>query len=171
MSKHGGMSAILSACGKYRYRLDREVHGLDQDGPVFAYFGVNPSTADAAVDDATVRRCRGFTRVYGGRRFIVGNVFGYRSTDVRTLAKAADPFGPDNSLHIARIIDDADVLVPCWGATGKVPDRLRGDFASLLGKLQRSRKPVMHFGKTASGDPKHPLMLGYETPLTPWGGP
>ena len=158
-------SAILSACGRYRYRLERDV---GMDGPVFAYFGINPSTADADLDDATVRRWRGFTLVSGGRRLIVGNVFGYRATDVRALAKAADPLGPDNSLHIARIIDDADVLVPCWGATGKVPDRLRGDFAVLAGKLQRSGKPVMHFGLTVSGDPKHPLMLGYDTPLTPW---
>ncbi|MDF5058816.1 hypothetical protein P3593_24175, partial [Vibrio parahaemolyticus] len=26
------------------------------------------------------------------------------------------------------------------------------------------------FGVTGSGDPKHPLMLGYSTKLVPWGG-
>ncbi len=44
------MSAILSPCGRYRYRLEREVQA---DGRVFAYFGINPSTADADLDDAT----------------------------------------------------------------------------------------------------------------------
>ena len=51
-----------------------------------AFFGVNPSTADASSDDSTVRKWRGFTQRWGGSRFIVGNVFAYRSTDVRQLA-------------------------------------------------------------------------------------
>lgn len=55
------MSAILSACGKYRYRLEREV---GMGGPVYAYFGVNPSTADGSIDDATVRRWGRTARCY-----------------------------------------------------------------------------------------------------------
>lgn len=35
------MSAILSPCGLYRYRLERTV---GMEGPVYAFFGVNPST-------------------------------------------------------------------------------------------------------------------------------
>jgi putative transcriptional regulator len=46
------MSAILSPCSLYRYKLEREVN---QTGKlVIAYFGVNPSTADASNDDQTV---------------------------------------------------------------------------------------------------------------------
>nr|WP_246217502.1 DUF1643 domain-containing protein [Paraburkholderia panacisoli] len=48
----------------------------------FAFFGVNPSTTDATLDDATARKCIGFTKPNGGRRLIVGNVFAVRSTDV-----------------------------------------------------------------------------------------
>nr|UBL09545.1 Phage protein [Enterobacter cloacae] len=58
-------------------------------------------------------------RVYQGqrrRRFIVGNAFAFRATDVRELATAVDPVGPENEIHLERIIRDADVLVPCWGA-------------------------------------------------------
>ncbi len=29
-------------------------------------------------------------------------------------------------------------------------------------------KPIMTFGLTNSGDPKHPLTLGYDTPLVPY---
>lgn len=159
------MSAILSPCGLYRYRLDR---GVQADGKVFAYFGINPSTADANLDDATVRKWRGFTQRNGGRKFIVGNVFSYRATDVRHLAGPIQPQGPYHWPHIVKIIEDADVLVPCWGNSGKVPDRLRADIGGLLLVLETSGKPVMHFGLTASGDPKHPLMLGYDTPLVPW---
>ena len=72
-------SAIISHCGTYRYRLDRMV---SDSGPVYAFFGVNPSTADASVDDATVRKWRGFVQRWGGSRFIVGNVFAYRATGI-----------------------------------------------------------------------------------------
>ena len=53
------MSAVISDCGAYRYRLDRDVDPL-LGGPVYAFFGVNPSTADADIDVATVRKRRGF---------------------------------------------------------------------------------------------------------------
>jgi len=162
------MSAVISECGLYRYRLEREC-SLPFDGSkTFAYFGINPSTADATIDDATVRKWRGFTIRNGGHRFIVGNVFSYRSTDVRELAKVPFQQGPQHFSHLQRIIGDADVLVPCWGNSGKVPKHLREEILILIYWLRSSSKPVMHFGLTASGDPKHPLMLGYDTPLTEW---
>lgn len=161
-------SAIISHCGKYRYRLDRMV---SDSGPVYAFFGVNPSTADASVDDATVRKWRGFVQRWGGSRFIVGNVFAYRATNVRKLASVGDPFGNANGDHITDIINEADILVPCWGKTGKVPPSLQFAFDVLMDALVSSGKPVKHFGVTAAGDPKHPLMLGYSTPLMVWGEP
>lgn len=159
------MSAILSPCSLYRYRLDRTV---GMEGPVYAFFGVNPSTADANTDDATVRKWIGFTKVWGGSRFIIGNVFAYRATDVNALASVGDPFGDDIGDHTTDIISDADILVPCWGNTSKVPPKLQFAFDVLMDALVSSGKPVMHFGLTKSGDPKHPLMLAYSTPLTPW---
>lgn len=161
-------SAVLSDCGLYRYRLDREVCEPYEGSKVFAFFGVNPSTADATLDDATVRKWWGFTLRNGGHRFIIGNVFSYRATDVRHLAGPIEPKGPDHHAHLHGIIREADVLVPCWGNSGKVPPRLRQSIDDLLLSLTLSGKPVMHFGFTKSGDPKHPLMLGYSTPLIPW---
>jgi len=155
-------SAVLSECGQYRYRLERTVADT---GPVYAFFGVNPSTADADLDDATVRKWRGFVTRWGGSRFIVGNVFAFRATDVRALASAPDPIGRKNNDHIARIIEDADVLVPCWGNRSKVPPQLRSSFHWLTQVLHASGKPVMAFGLSQSRDPLHPLMLGYATPL------
>ncbi|MDT4864043.1 hypothetical protein FQZ97_987880 [compost metagenome] len=162
------MSAIISECGKYRYRLERDC-GMPLEGSkVFAYFGINPSTADANLDDATVRKWRGFTVRNGGHRFIVGNVFAFRSTDPRALARQDDPFGPEWLEHLNKIIADADVLVPCWGGLSKMPRDLRGAPAQLLNTLIRSGKSVLHFGVTSCGQPMHPLMLGYDTPLTEW---
>ena len=162
------MSAIISPCGKYRYRLDRECASVT-GAQTFAYFGVNPSTADATIDDATVRKWRGFTTRNGGSSFIVGNVFAYRATDVRELSALAPHVarGPSNWGHIWQIIQDADVLVPCWGNSAKVPHTFRHEMRAFLRWLHTAGKPVLHFGLTAAGDPKHPLMLGYDTPLLP----
>lgn len=160
------MTATISPCGLYRYRLERTV---GMTGPVYAFFGINPSTADASQDDATVRKWIGFTKKWGGSRFIVGNVFAYRSTDVKALATIDDPFGDAIGDHTTEIINDADILVPCWGDTDKVPPKLQFAFDVLMDALVSSGKPVMHLGLTKGGDPKHPLMLAYDTPLMPWG--
>jgi len=160
------MTAVLSPCGLYRYRLERTVA---MEGPVYAFFGVNPSTADANLDDATVRKWIGFCKRWGASRFIVGNVFAYRATDVKKLATVDDPFGDEIGDHTTDIINDADILVPCWGNTAKVPPKLQFAFDVLLDALLSSGKPVRHFGFTKAGDPAHPLMLGYDTPLIPFG--
>lgn len=107
------MSATLSPCRTYRYRLDREVDLLGDK--VIAYFGVNPSTADESVDDATVRKWRGFSQRLQASRFIVGNVFAYRATDVNHLAKVDDPVGP-----ITRSIFMLSLTKPiCWYRAGE----------------------------------------------------
>lgn len=161
------MSAVLSPCGLYRYRLERQV---GMTGPVYAFFGINPSTADANVDDATVRKWIGFTKVWGGSRFIVGNVSPYRATDVKALARLTRwlDIGRENTRHILAMTSEADILVPCWGDRGKVPRVMHDEIDGLLSLLLGTRKPVMHLGLTKGGDPKHPLMLGYDTKLVPW---
>ena len=173
--------AIISSCGQYRYRLERRMsdyptvsHDAMVDagvaGKTVAFFGVNPSRADAFVDDATVRKWVGFCLRWGVPRFIVGNVFAYRATDVRDLGREINPIGADNHWHLGNIAAAADILVPCWGDVGKVPDRLRENFMGARSMLATYKKPIKVFGLTATGCPRHPLMLGYDTPLIDWRG-
>jgi hypothetical protein len=161
------VSAILSECGTYRYQLERRIENAPLPRCV-AYIGVNPSTADATLDDATVRKWRGFTTRYGGSHFVVGNLFAFRATDVRQLAAARDPVGPENDKHLGLIIEHADVVVPCWGPRTKVPRALRYRFDEVEGLLRESGKPIKTFGLSKHGDPLHPLMLAYSTPLADW---
>lgn len=158
------MSAILSPCGTYRYRLDRTVATC---GRVYAFFGINPSTADANADDATVRKWIGFTKAWGGSRFIVGNVWPLRAADVKRLGRAIKwcDVERENWRHLQQMVAEADVLVPCWGDRRKAPRVMHNDIDQLLAWLHNSGKPVMTFGSTAGGDPKHPLMLSYKTQL------
>ncbi len=159
------MNAVISECGQYRYRLDRDVQF---EGVVIAYFGVNCSTADATENDQTVNKWTGFAKINNCKRFIVGNPFAFRSTDVKNLSLSVDPVGPENNKYIDEIISEADILIPCWGNITKVPKQLRHHFTKLKNKLFDSGKPIKIFGLTKSGDPKHPLMLGYKTELIKW---
>lgn len=59
-------------------------------------------------------------------------------------------------------------VVPIFCDTGKVPLQLQYAFDVLMDALVSSGKPVLHFGLTKGGDPKHPLMLGYGTQLQAW---
>lgn len=158
-------SAVISLCEVYRYRLDREVqeHGL-----VIAFFGVNGSTAGPIAEDQTTKKWRGFTLRNGGRRYIAANPFALRAKDVRRLAEVDDPVGPENARYLREVIAEADILVPCWGSRDKIPGRLRHHLYDLRALLFDSGKPIKVFGFTSSGDPKHPLMLGYDTPLVDW---
>jgi len=76
------MTAIMSPCGKYRFRLERDCSLPFPGSKVIAYFGVNPSTADAVEDDATVRKWRGFT--IRNRRASVSSRLTFSATDPRT---------------------------------------------------------------------------------------
>ena len=166
------MTAVLSPCGIYRYRLERTVGMV---GPVFAFFGINPSTADATEDDPTVRKWTGFTKAWGGSRFVVGNAWPLRATDVRALATATrwKHIDRENWSHLLRMVEEADVLVPCWGDRGKVPKSMHAELDRLRCWLvtvgQATGKPVQCFGLTKAGDPMHPLMLPYSTRLQALG--
>lgn len=158
-------SAIFSPCRAYRYLLYREVQA---SGLLFLFSGINGSTAGEDDEDQTSLKWRGFTKRNGGRAYLAVNPFAKTATDPRELAKATDPIGPDNDRHIAEALAKADILVPCWGNRTKAPKHLRHRFDWMLAQMRSTGKPIKVFGFTNSGDPKHPLMLGYDTPLTDW---
>jgi hypothetical protein len=80
------VSAVISPCGAYRYRLERpDVFGDFSTAVIM----VNPSTADATENDATIRKLIGFRNHHSWGHIIVGNLFAYRATDVRELGAVA----------------------------------------------------------------------------------
>lgn len=158
------MSAVISKCGNYRYRLDRQIT-FKEPGNGILFIGVNPSTADAEVDDQTIKKMKGFATKWCCDHFTVVNLFAYRSTDVNELAKIEDPEGPLNGFYVQQALDQAKVIVPCWGSRHKLPKVLWPHVSSFMFDLRMSEKVIRCFGKTKSGDPKHPLILGYQTKL------
>jgi hypothetical protein len=151
------MSAIISPCGLYRYRLERRFG----DGPASLFIMLNPSTADAEIDDPTIRRCIRFAQSFGCGRLLVGNLFAFRATKPADLMKASDPEGPDNLKHLKKMCAEAQLCIAAWGAHGKY----RGQGQRIIGRLSAWDVPLHHLKMTKAGHPCHPLYL--KATLTP----
>lgn len=149
--------------GEYRYVLWRYLGGGGPAGTVL-WVMLNPSTADAVLDDATIRKVMGFSRSWGFSTARVVNLYALRSRDPKALLAHADPVGPQNDAYLVREASLADGICLAWGANAK-PDRAKWVTRLVL----ENRAPhvrVWTLGRTLGGEPKHPLMLGYTTPRT-----
>lgn len=156
-------SAIISDDQLYRYTLARR---WSDDESAFATFVMlNPSTADALVDDPTITRCIGFAKSWDMGALHVLNLYALRSVDPKVLWTAEDPVGPKNDDYLTRHANIALAtgwpLVAGWGANAK-PDRVEAVLA-LLGE-----NTLQCLGTTKAGAPRHPLYLKADTPLEPW---
>jgi hypothetical protein len=160
-------SAVISECGQYRYILRRQWrHPIGRAPSAAVFIMLNPSTADAKLDDHTIRKCVEFAKRWNLDALKVVNLFGWRSRHPRTLLDPdVDPVGPENDMWIRRstiYTDTAPVLVAAWGANGSLHrDRVR-HVAGLVPKR------LQCLGVCASGDPVHPLVLPYTAALRPW---
>lgn len=164
----GGISAAVfdSTARTYRYLLTRIWDAKKQ--PV-VFLMLNPSTADALEDDATIRRLvtpkTGFARRMGAGGLIVVNLFAVRSTDPRVLRHHEDPVGPLNDAFIRQATDRASVVVAAWGAAG-VEHNGRG--ARVAEALRARNVALQCLGTTSTGQPRHPLYLPSDADLEPY---
>ena len=156
------MSAVISDCGLYRYWLERGPAGA----PYVAWVLANPSTADAELDDPTVRKARGFTQRWGYKRFVFVNVFAYRSTDPKGLRGVEDAVGPQNEEYIYDAVTGAERVVLAWGNAIVKPLRAQAYWThNRVNMMLKLTAPAECLGYTADRQPRHPLMLAYSTPL------
>jgi len=148
--------AEISECGQYRYALWRRW----SHGPQVLFVGLNPSTADATLDDPTIRRCIGFAKAWGYGGLLMANLFAWRATDPRHMIAASDPVGPRNDHALIKAHGQSALAVAAWGAQG-----------SFLGRdrLVRALLPRLHILRlTKSGQPGHPLYLPSSLRPVPW---
>ncbi len=123
---------------------------------------LNPSTADAAQDDPTIRRCISFAKREGFGRLEVVNLYAFRSPSPSVLFAAPDTVGPGNDHEIEAALDRADSVVAAWGNHA---EQERVTEVALL--IERSGKVSSCFGLTKLRQPKHPLYLPSDTELIP----
>jgi hypothetical protein len=150
--------------GEYRYVLWRPLGPGGPAGRVL-WIMLNPSTADALIDDPTVRKVGGFSRRWGCAQARIVNLCALRATDPKMLRTHRAPIGTLNDDFIALECSRADVIILAWGgnADGKSSSLRTRANAVAQTVRQYADCPVWHLGLTAGGMPKHPLMLGYNT--------
>ncbi|TAL41398.1 MAG: DUF1643 domain-containing protein [Salinibacterium sp.] len=155
--------AEVSPCERFRYRLWRR---WDAGREAAVWLMLNPSTADHARNDPTIRRVLGFSTAWGFGSAEVVNLFAIRSKKPAAIHAAADPIGPLNDAAIVQAVTGRRVVL-AWGAHGtRHADRVQ----TVLRMLAQVTDPdkLMCLGRTVDGEPLHPLMLKAATPLVPW---
>lgn len=158
-------SAELSDCETYRYVLGR---AWELSAPCMNFIMVNPSTADAEHDDATIRKCVGFARGMGYGSIEVTNLFAFRATEVKDLRDCLEPVGPDNDRHIRDALSRSNLTVCAWGSRAKLPKYLHPRISTVKSIIAERGTTPRHLGLTKSGDPKHPLMIPYKQRMERW---
>ena len=139
--------------GEYRYTLTR-VWGPAL--PIITFVLRNPSTADAAELDPTLRRCVGFAKRAGYGGMLILNLYAFRTKDPEVMLAATDPVGPENDRVLASA---TGTVVAGWG-TNADPARVARALALL---------PRLHaLAITKDGHPGHPLYLPATAPLIEW---
>jgi hypothetical protein len=153
-------TAMLSGCGKYRYRLGRRWGA----GAPLLFVMLNPSTADAAQDDPTIRRCIGFAHTNGFTAMEVVNLFAFRATDPGRLLSCGAPVGPGNDVHIAEAARETGAVCLAYGAHPAADARAQ----VVLPLLRELGVQLQCLRVTRSGYPAHPLYLPAACRLMPF---
>jgi hypothetical protein len=157
--------AEFSECGRYRLWLSRAWEEPPDAPYSYAlWIGMNPSVAEADVDDPTIRREIAFTKAMGISGYVKCNVMDYRATDPKVLLSVT-PRSDDN---LRCIFEHAEYAARVILAYGALPKKLRRYADDVIAVLQRKNVPLWCMGKTANGSPRHPLYLPGTAQPEPW---
>lgn len=178
-------SASISSDGLHRYDLTREWWMDGEDPHWICFCGLNPSTADGLVDDATIRREIDFAKRFGANALIKVNLYSWRATQQADLRRAiaehgyfcvtgggsnpivVRPLARLYPLDLASAVAHAVALARLPGGLGVVAAWGAG-VSSLPHSehlIQRLGSPLFCLGRTKHGYPKHPVRLAKTTRL------
>ncbi len=167
-------SADISPCGRYRYSLTRIWNDIENPR-IVCFAALNPSTANATVNDNTILREIAFGKTWGMDGLFKVNMYTWQETSPKKLFQAGENYdilGLSMEATVKLIVDRKCEFVVCgWGtnANKKYASRIasRGeqfrDYAAIYGLK------LFCLGINQDGSPKHPLYLPPDTPLQPWG--
>lgn len=150
--------ADISRCGLYRYSLWCSWGPLQSSWVNFCC--LNPSKADATVNDPSFTRMVNFAKAWDFGGLIVTNLFAFRATEPRDMRAASDPVGPLNDAALRAAYYQCAATVAAWGAHGTY----RGRDAQV-----REILPRLHYLRlTKDGHPGHPLYLPRDLRPVEW---
>ena len=137
--------------GNYRYLLWRE---WDSNNKTVSFIMLNPSRADAEINDPTITRCINFASFWGYGRLEVVNLFAYRTSKPSLIKQVAEPIGKDNDRYIVESVKRSDKVILAWGNHGTWQQQ---DLYIL--QLLKNHNHLYSLGITKRGCPRHPLYL------------
>ncbi|MBE9177656.1 DUF1643 domain-containing protein [Oculatella sp. LEGE 06141] len=155
------MGATFDVTGTYRYSLWRSWETV---APQVAFVMLNPSTADARTDDATIRRCIRFAQTWGYGSLEVVNLFALVATHPTQLQMRVDPVGAENDQYLLAAGQRATTIILAWGNWGKLYQR---DQAVL--QLLAPYANLYCLGMNQTGQPRHPLYVKAKSALVRFG--
>lgn len=157
--------ATFSADGRHRQIMRRWLGDSFPDRYIL-FIGMNPSTADATVNDPTCAREWSFAQREGYTGMAKGNVGDYRATHPKMLLMPGIVAVSEANLPSLRAAAaGADRVVLCHGKLNKA---LAAAGAELVQTLRNDGIKLWCFGTNADGSPKHPLYLRADTQLVPF---
>lgn len=169
-------NAVFSPCGRFRHWLSREWGFRQYTGgrePYALWIGMNPSTAEANIDDPTIRKEMHFTKKMGLDCYVKCNIMDYRATNPSVLLSLigepnrhpieAVPSSSKNLECIASFAQHASVVVVAWGALPRPLRQYADDVLATLGPFR-----LMCMGVTKDYSPRHPLYLRNDAQPIVW---
>lgn len=154
--------AVISSCESYRWELRRI---WEDTRPPMLLGMLNPSTADAAINDPTVRRGISFGERAGCGSLIVVNLGAGRATEPKNWMAMSDPIGPQNDVYIRAALHEVwarqGIAVAAWGALGGFMNRDK----AFLKMAKDEGVDLVCLGKTKDGHPRHPLYVRGDQPF------
>lgn len=147
----------------YRYLLQRN---WNVKRKALGLIMLNPSTADAENNDATIYRAmvRAFDLGFG--QLEVVNLFALRSRNPDRLYEHKDPIGPENNTWILNSAKVCDLILCAWGNHGaKVA---RGRDIQVISMLRSAGHKLHYLRLSRDGHPAHLLYLPYDLRPTEW---
>lgn len=163
----GVFGSAVFAGGKDEHRvvLERRWDGADSSAGFALWAGMNPSGAEAGVNDLTILKECHWTGMLGLTRYIKMNAGTYRWTDsagIDGLSRNIELCHEDNLPRLRDLASRATVIIL---ATGSPPERLIGPAKAMFRALKADGRKVKCLGTTQDGWPKHSSRLAYATPF------
>ena len=146
--------AVFDEDKMYRYQLSRRWASDQYPSDRIVFVMLNPSTANAFLDDPTTRHCIAFAKKWGFSSLVVVNLFAFRTPKPEMLKRAIDPVGFLNDNYIFRAVKTAKITIAAWGSHGNFQNRAHEVMRDIL--LHHTRN-LLAFDTNQNNQPSHPL--------------
>ncbi len=139
---------------KYRYVLWRI---WDNSKPFVMFIGLNPSTANEATDDPTIRRVVSFANRWGYGGVYMTNLFAFVTAYPEKLKECDDPLGANNK-WLKEFAKKCERIIFAWGSFPESKERAKEVMQLFDGYALMINK---------DGSPRHPLYVKGNTNPVP----